>query len=104
MLQPNVRVGDDVTLWSGNHVGHRSVIEDHVFVSSHVVISGFCTIGTRSFVGVNATIGHGVSIAADNYIAMSASLASSTEPDGVYQGSPAERRTVPARRFCKVRE
>ena len=40
-----------MTLWSGNHIGHHSVIEDNVFVSSHVVISGGVTIGDGCFLG-----------------------------------------------------
>jgi acetyltransferase-like isoleucine patch superfamily enzyme len=38
-----------VTLWSGNYVGHHSIIEDDVFIASHVVVSGGVTIaGTGS--------------------------------------------------------
>jgi len=104
VLQPFVTIGDNVTLWSGNHIGHRSVVEDHVFMSSHVVISGFCTVGARSFIGVNAATANGVTIAEDNFIAMSASVQASTEADGVYKGVPAERQKVSAKRFCRVRE
>src|SRR6056297_833050 len=43
-IQPFVKIGNNVTLWSGNHVGHHSVIEDHCFITSHVVISGGVTI------------------------------------------------------------
>ena len=39
-IQPFVTIGNDVTLWSGNHIGHDSTIEDHCFISSHVVVSG----------------------------------------------------------------
>jgi sugar O-acyltransferase (sialic acid O-acetyltransferase NeuD family) len=104
VLQPFVSIGDNVTLWSGNHIGHRSVIEDHVFMASHIVVSGFCVIGARSFVGVNATLADGVKIAPDNFIAMAASVGSSTEENGVYRGNPAERHKLPAKRFCRVRE
>jgi acyl-[acyl carrier protein]--UDP-N-acetylglucosamine O-acyltransferase len=45
-IQPGVRIGDDVTLWSGNHIGHDSVIADHCFISSHVVVSGWVRIGS----------------------------------------------------------
>src|SRR5262249_44411276 len=38
VIQPFARIGDNVVLWSGNHVGHHSVIEENCFVSSHVVI------------------------------------------------------------------
>ncbi len=103
-LQPFVTIGDNTILWSGNHVGHRSTIEDHVFVTSHVVISGFCKIGAYSYVGVNAAVAHNVDIAEDNYIAMSTSIASSTNPNSIYQGNPGELRKISAKRFCRVKE
>jgi sugar O-acyltransferase (sialic acid O-acetyltransferase NeuD family) len=102
VLQPFVEVGDNVTLWSGNHIGHRSVIEDDVFIASHVVVSGFCRVGRSSFLGVNAALAHGVSIAPDNFISMGAVVTRSTQPDSVYQGHPAERRDVTALRYCRV--
>ncbi len=55
-IQPFVRIGNNVVLWSGNHIGHGTVIKDHVMVTSQVVISGCCTIGEYSFLGVNATV------------------------------------------------
>jgi acetyltransferase-like isoleucine patch superfamily enzyme len=39
-IQPFVSIGNNVIMWSGNHIGHHSVIEDNVFISSHVVICG----------------------------------------------------------------
>ena len=104
VLQPFVTIGDHVTLWSGNHIGHRSVVEDDVFMASHVVVSGFCRIGARSFVGVNAALAPHVSVGEDNYIGMGAAITASTELDGIYQGNPAERRSVSAKRFCRVRD
>ncbi len=55
-LQPFVKIGDNVVLWSGNHIGHHSVIDDHTFITSHAVISGGVKIGSQCFIGVNATI------------------------------------------------
>src|SRR5215467_7066372 len=51
VLQPFVRIGNNCVLWSGNHIGHDSTIEDHCFIASHVVISGNCSIGHSCFVG-----------------------------------------------------
>ncbi len=45
VIQPNVRIGNDVVLWSGNHVGHDSEIGDHCFIASHAVISGNVRMG-----------------------------------------------------------
>jgi len=55
-IQPFVRIGNNVVLWSGNHIGHHSTIRDHCFISSHVVVSGNCDIGENCFLGVNATL------------------------------------------------
>ena len=55
-IQPFVCIGNNVILWSGNHIGHHSTIRDHCFISSHVVVSGKCDIGENCFLGVNATL------------------------------------------------
>ena len=39
-VQPFVRVAANVTLWSGNHIGHHAQIDANCFITSHVVISG----------------------------------------------------------------
>ena len=56
VVQPFVRIGNNVTFWSGNHIGHHSRIMDNCFISSHVVVSGSCTIGENCFLGVNCTL------------------------------------------------
>jgi sugar O-acyltransferase (sialic acid O-acetyltransferase NeuD family) len=61
-IQPFVRIGSNVTLWSGNHIGHHSTIHDHCFISSHVVVSGGCDVGEYCFLGVNATVRDNVTL------------------------------------------
>ncbi len=90
VLQYAVRVGNNVVLWSGNHVGHQSVIRDNVFVSSHVVISGYCEIGENCFLGVNSCIANNVKIAKDCLIGMGAVIHKDTEERKVYVGNPAK--------------
>ena len=48
--------------WSGNHIGYRSVVHRHCFVTLDVVISGFCKIGESSFLGVDACLGGGLKV------------------------------------------
>jgi sugar O-acyltransferase (sialic acid O-acetyltransferase NeuD family) len=84
VIQPNVRIGNDVILWSGNHIGHDSTIEDHVFVASHAVISGNVTIGESSFVGVNATFRDGITVAPRCVIGAGALIMKDTVEGGVY--------------------
>ena len=52
-IQPFTTIGNNVVLWSGNHIGHHGIIRDHVTFTSHVVMSGHCDIGRYSFLGVN---------------------------------------------------
>jgi sugar O-acyltransferase (sialic acid O-acetyltransferase NeuD family) len=82
-LQPKVVVGDNVIMWSGNHIGHHSVIEDHCFIASHVVISGNCVIGESSFIGVNATLHDGVTVGAGSILSASALVKDDVPPDSV---------------------
>jgi sugar O-acyltransferase (sialic acid O-acetyltransferase NeuD family) len=83
-VQPFVTIGNDVTLWSGNHVGHDSTIGDHVFVSSHVVISGHVRIGDHCFLGVNATLRNSITLAPATLVGAGAILMKDTAPAEVY--------------------
>ena len=80
----DVKVGNNVVMWSSNHVGDLSVIQDHVFISSHVVLSGEVTIGANSFLGVNSTISNYVRVGARSYIGANTLIAHDTPPDSVY--------------------
>ena len=95
-LQPFTPIGNNVVLWSGNHIGHHGVIRDHVLFTSHVVLSGHCTVEPFCFFGVNATIRDGLRIAEGSLIAMAASIIGHTEPWGVYKGTPAKKGQVPS--------
>src|SRR6185503_13077831 len=90
-IQPFTSIGNNVVLWSGNHIGHHSVIKDHVSFTSHVVLSGHCVVEPFSFFGVNATVRDRIRIAEGSLIAMAASITKDTEAWGVYKGSPAKK-------------
>lgn len=95
-IQPFTKIGNNVVLWSGNHIGHHSVIRDHVMFTSHVVMSGHCEIGAYSFFGVNATLRDGLKIAEGTFVAMAAAVMHDTEGWGVYKGNPAEKLGMPS--------
>lgn len=83
-VQPMARIGNDVTLWSGNHIGHDSVIEDHCFISSHVVISGWVRVRGYCFLGVNATLRNSITIAPRTLVGAGAVITRDTVEGGVY--------------------
>ncbi|QCU89562.1 acetyltransferase [Thiomicrorhabdus sediminis] len=103
-LQPFVRIGHNVTLWSGNHIGHRTVIHDHCFISSHCVISGFCEIGENSFLGVNCTLEDNVSIESDNFIGAAALIQKNTIAKSFYQEQQTELSKVNTHRLFRIKE
>ncbi|HEV8136272.1 MAG TPA: acetyltransferase [Pyrinomonadaceae bacterium] len=89
-IQPFVKIGNNVTLWSGNHIGHDAVIEDHCFLASHIVVSGYVRIGNNCFIGVNATLRNSITIAPETLIGAGAVIMKDTVPKGVYLPQRAE--------------
>jgi sugar O-acyltransferase (sialic acid O-acetyltransferase NeuD family) len=101
-LQPFVRIGSNVVLWSGNHIGHHSIIRDNCFVSSQVVVSGFCDIGENCFLGVNATIANNVVVGRDNWLGPNTTLMKSTEDGQLFKTEQAVAARVSAPRFFRI--
>lgn len=90
-IQPFTTIGNNVVLWSGNHIGHHGKIEDHVFLTSHVVMSGHCLIKQRAWLGVNSTIRDFTTIGEGCLIAMGSLVTKNTEDGSFYMGSPAKK-------------
>ena len=90
-IQPFTSIGDNVILWSGNHIGHHSTIKSHVMFTSHVVLSGHCIVESYCTIGVNATIRDGLTIAEGTFVAMAANIIKPTDSWGMYMGNPAKK-------------
>lgn len=90
-LQPYTDIGNNVIIWSGNHIGHHGKIDDHVFLTSHVVISGHCHIKERAWIGVNSSIRDGITIGEGSLIAMGSLITKSVEDNSFYMGVPAKK-------------
>jgi sugar O-acyltransferase (sialic acid O-acetyltransferase NeuD family) len=90
-VQPFVRIGSNVTLWSGNHIGHDSTIGDHTFISSHVVVSGHVRVGSACFIGVNATLRNGIQVGDRTLIGAGALVMKNTRAGSVYPGARSDR-------------
>ena len=103
-LQPFVKLEDNITLWSGNHIGHNTLIKSNCFISSHCVVSGFCEIGENSFLGVNCTIEDNTKIAKDNFIGAGALIQKSTNEKEFFQVKQTELSRVNTHRLFKIKE
>jgi len=84
VIQPFVKIGNDVIMWSGNHIGHHSKIGDHCFITSHVVVSGSVEVGPYCFLGVNSTIRDGIKIAQECVIGAGTVIMENTKEKEVY--------------------
>jgi len=89
-IQPFVKIGNNVTLWSGNHIGHHSTIEDHCFLASQIVVSGRVHIGSYCFLGVNVTLRDAITIAPHTLLGAGAIIMKDTVEHGVYLPSRTE--------------
>ena len=87
------------TLWSGNHIGHHSIIEDHCFITSQVVISGGCTIGESTFIGVNSTLRDHINIGQANMIGAGCLILADSEDKNVFMEKGTELSRVPSNRI-----
>ena len=101
-IQPWVTIGNNVTLWSGNHIGHHSTIKDHCFIASHVVVSGGVEIGEQCFIGVNATLRDHIKIGEKCVIGAGALLLDDAGPEGVYIGTATDRSKVPSTKLRRI--
>ncbi len=89
-LQRKVKLGNNVTVWSGSFVGHHSIIRDNCFIASQVAISGSCEIGENCFLGVNCCTIDNIKIAKDCVIGAGAVLIKNTIEGRIYVGNPAK--------------
>jgi sugar O-acyltransferase (sialic acid O-acetyltransferase NeuD family) len=101
-VQPFVKLGSNVVLWSGNHIGHHSTVRDNCFISSHVVVCGFCDIGENCFLGVNAVISNNVTVGRDNWIGPGVPIMKDTAPGAFYKTPQPEPYRLSALEFFKV--
>ena len=92
VIQPYTQIGNNCVLWSGNHIGHHSIIKDHVFIASHVVISGNCIIEKYSWLGVNCTIRNNLIIGEGTIVSMGACVLKNTNEYTLYIGVPAKEK------------
>jgi sugar O-acyltransferase (sialic acid O-acetyltransferase NeuD family) len=79
----DVQIGNNVVMWSSNHIGDLSEIADHAWISSHVTVAANVHIGERAFLGIGATVSNGVRIGAGSFIGACRLVSDDTRPGSV---------------------
>ena len=85
-LQPFVEIGDDVILWSNNHIGHHSRIGAHSFVSTYCGISSNVTIGEECFLAGKASIDYGRTVGARSFLGQASVVLADLPEESVVPG------------------
>ena len=80
----DVTIGNNVVMWSSNHIGDMTHIMDHVWISSGLCTAGNVTIGAFSFVGVNVVITSDVKVQEGSFLGAGAVITKDTVRRGVY--------------------
>lgn len=101
-LQPGCSVGNNVFLWSGNHVGHHSSIEDHCYIAGQVVLSGNSVIEPNCFVGVNATIGNAVRVGRESFLGAGSLVTKDVAPKSVHIVADTPKFRLDSESFLKM--
>jgi sugar O-acyltransferase (sialic acid O-acetyltransferase NeuD family) len=101
-IQPFVTIGANVTLWSGNHIGHHARIGNNCFITSHVVISGGVDVGENAFIGVNCTVRDHVRVGARSVIGAGSLVLEDVPDDGVVAARGTELSRIPSHRLRKL--
>jgi sugar O-acyltransferase (sialic acid O-acetyltransferase NeuD family) len=83
-IQPCSSIGNDVFIWSGNHVGHHASVGDHCYIAGNVVISGNTKLESHCFIGVSATLGHEITIGRESLIGAGSLITKDVAPHSVY--------------------
>ena len=68
VIQPYVRIGKGVMIWSGSHIGHHAIVGDYCFLSSHVGIGGGVKLGAGCFLAGKAGVESGLEVGDECFI------------------------------------
>lgn len=88
----DARIGNNVTIWSGSHIGSRNIIEDNCWIAPHACLAADVAVKPFSFIGINSSISNGVCIAEENFIGANVLITRDTTANQVYL----VERTAPA--------
>lgn len=98
----DVRVGNDVTIWSGCHLGDRSTVGDHTWIASDASLAGDVTVGERCFLGVNCTISNGVRLGEGTFVGAQVLVSKDTAPGTVLVAPGATAVPLDSERFLAM--
>lgn len=101
-IEPGVRLGNNVVVWSGALIGHHTVIEDHAWIAGQAVFGGSARLGEGSFVGLGAIIAHEVELGAACMVGAGALVMKCADAKSVFIAKNTELFRLDSERFLKI--
>lgn len=101
-IQPCAKIGNDVFIWSGNHIGHHASVGDHCYIAGNVVISGNTVIEPYCFIGVSATVGHEITVGRESFIGAATLVTKNVAPQSVYVEADTPKFRLDSRSFLRL--
>ena len=98
----DVKIGNNVVMWSSNHIGDMTVVEDHVWIASHVTVAADAVLGEASFLGIGATVGNRVRLGARSFVGAHALVLSDTAADSVILATGIADPAISSRQLMRI--
>jgi len=103
VIQPFVRIGTGVMMWSGNHVGHHAVVGDYCFLATHVGLGGGVRLGERCFLAGKVGIEAGIEIGHACFLGSGAMVKKNLPAESVVPGPEDAIASYPSSRLKRLR-
>jgi acetyltransferase-like isoleucine patch superfamily enzyme len=98
----DVRIGNNVVMWSSNHIGDLSTIGDHSWLASHVTVAAEVDVHPYCFLGIGATVGNKLTLGQRTFVGANALVASSTAENSVHVSPMPEGIDLDSSAFMRV--
>jgi sugar O-acyltransferase (sialic acid O-acetyltransferase NeuD family) len=98
----DVKIGNNVVMWSSNHIGDQTVIDDHTWLASHVTVSADVIVNPYCFLGIGATVGNKVTLAKGTFVGANALVASDTAENDVCLAGESGKADIDSASFMRV--
>jgi sugar O-acyltransferase (sialic acid O-acetyltransferase NeuD family) len=98
----DVKIGNNVVMWSSNHVGDLSTIGDHTWLASHVTVAAEVNVQPYCFLGIGATVSNKLTLGQRTFVGASALIASTTAENSVHVAPGSDGVDLESTAFMRV--
>ena len=101
----DVKIGNNVVMWSSNHIGDLSTIADHNWLASNVTVAAEVNVEPYCFLGIGATVGNKLTLGRRTFVGANVLVASDTadpQIEQLFRGRGAKHRNDDTTRYRSI--